>query len=300
MNHVFTNRKAIAVFVLPSLILFMLVGFYPIVQSLYYSLLDWDGIQSSAFTGLNNYKDLLFADSYGMGFMHSALNTIYLAVLSIVLQLPIALLLALILARGIKGEKFYRTVYFVPVLVSSAVIGMMFLKFYNPNYGIVNSFLEKVGLSAWTHDWLTDSKTALISILIPIIWQYIGYHMLLMYAAIKGIPEDLYEAAKIDGASPVRMSISITIPLIVPILRVCVIFAVIGSLKFFDHVYVMTGGKPAPETDVPSTLMYSTIFTRHMYGYGSAMAIFMVVECLAFYLILQWLIRTREEREEGR
>ncbi|UUZ80465.1 sugar ABC transporter permease [Paenibacillus sp. P26] len=297
MNQVFSNKKAIAVFILPSLILFTVVGFIPILQSFYYSLLDWDGIQPAKFVGFAYYKDLFITDTYGMEFGHSVLNTIYLAILSVCLQLPIALLLALILAKGIKGEKIYRTIFFIPVVVSSAAIGLMFLRVYNPDYGVLNVFLQRIGLKSWTHDWLTEDKTSLISILIPVIWQYIGYHMLLMYAAIKGISEDLYEAATIDGASGIRTAISITIPLIVPILRVCIIFAVIGSLKFFDLVYVMTGGAPSPSTDVPSTLMYTTIFTRHMYGYGSTMAIFLVIECLVFYLVLQRVLKTREEKE---
>ncbi|MCL9661970.1 sugar ABC transporter permease [Paenibacillus hunanensis] len=297
MDQVFRNRKAIAIFVLPALILFTLVGFYPILQSFYYSLLDWDGIQAGTFVGLANYIDLFVTDTNHLNFVHSLVNSIWLALASIFIQLPIALLLALILARGIKGEQLYRTIYFIPVLVSSAVIGMLFQRFYNPNYGLINTVLKQMGLESWSHDWLVDPHTALISICIPIIWQYIGYHMLLMYAAIKGISEDLYEAAKIDGASAVRSVFSITIPLIVPILRVCIIFAVLGSLKLFDLVYIMTSGRTSSATDVPSTLMYSTIFNRFMYGYGSAMAIFMVIECLFFYLVLQWLIRTREERE---
>lgn len=300
MQQVFGNKKAIAIFIFPSLILFTLVGFIPIVQSVYYSLLDWDGIQPARFTGLSQYKDVFFTDTYGMEFNNAIVNSIYLAILSVFLQLPVALLLALILARGVKGEKIYRTLYFVPVLVSSAVIGMMFLKIYNPNYGVLSMMLEKFGLGNWTRDWLTDSGTALTSIMLPTVWQYIGYHMLLMYAAIKGIPDDIYEAAKIDGASGVRAAFSITLPLITPILKVCVTFAVIGSLKFFDLAYIMTNGAPNPDTDVPSTLMYSSIFSRNMYGYGSVMAVFMVVECLLFYILLQKLIKTHEDKEAGR
>ncbi|MFC5469084.1 carbohydrate ABC transporter permease [Cohnella suwonensis] len=299
MHQVFGDKRAIAVFVLPALILFTLVGFVPILQSTYYSLLDWDGIQPAKFAGIDAYKDLFITDNYGLGFNRSILNTLLLAVLSVFLQLPIALALALILAKGVKGEKVYRTLYFLPVLVSSAVTGVMFLKIYNPNYGVLNRVLENIGLTAWTHDWLADSKTSLLSVLIPVVWQYIGYHMLLLYAAIKGIPDDLYEAAKLDGASETRTAFSITIPLIKPMMKVCVIFAVIGSLKFFDMVYIMMGGNPTPETSVPSTLMYTSIFTRNMYGYGSAMAVFMVLECLVFYLALQKLIRTHDEKESG-
>ncbi|PZT52853.1 carbohydrate ABC transporter permease [Paenibacillus silvae] len=297
MHQVFGNKRAIAVFVAPALILYILIGFIPILQSAYYSLLDWDGISPAKFIGLASYKDLFFTDTYGMEFNHSILNTLYLAVLSVIFQLPVSLLLALVLARGVRGEKLYRTLYFIPVLVSSSVIGVMFLKIYQPDYGLLNTFLKQLGLGSWAHDWLTDSSTALISVIIPIVWQYIGYHMLLMYAAIKGLPEDLYEAAKIDGASGLRTAFSITIPLISPILKVCVIFAVLGSLKFFDLVFIMSNGYPTPETSVPSTLMYTAIFNRNMYGYGSAMAVFMVIECLVFYLVLQKMIRTYDERE---
>ncbi|MBD0380931.1 carbohydrate ABC transporter permease [Paenibacillus sedimenti] len=299
MQQVFGDKKAIAVFVLPALVLFILAGFIPIVQSVYYSMLDWDGIGKGKFVGLALYKDLFFTDTYDMQFVHSVLNTFYLAVLSLVLQLPFAFFLALVLARGNKGEKFYRTLFFIPVTISSAVIGLMFLSILNPNYGLLNTMLEQLGLHAWKHDWLTDEKTALSSIMLPAVWQWVGYYMLLIYAAIKGISEELFDAAKIDGASRWRTTFSIVIPLVTPILKVCIVFAIIGSLKFFDLTFIMTNGTPAPATDVPSTLMYATIFKRNMYGYGSAMAVFMVVECLVFYGVLQWLFRVRGE-ENGK
>jgi raffinose/stachyose/melibiose transport system permease protein len=297
MQQVFSNKKAIAVFVLPALVLFILVGFIPILQSIYYSMLDWNGIGKGEFVGLALYKDLFFTDTYDMQFIHSVWNTFYLAILSLCLQLPIAFILALILARGIKGEKFYRILFFVPVTISSAVIGLMFLSILNPNYGVLNVILEHIGLESMKHDWLTNDKTALASIMLPAVWQWVGYYMLLMYAAIKGISEDMFDAAKIDGASGIQTAFSVVIPLVTPIIKVCVVFAVIGSLKFFDLTFIMTSGTPSPATDVPSTLMYSTIFRRNMYGYGSAMAVFMVVECLVFYFVLQWLFKARGEEE---
>lgn len=295
MQQVFGDKKAIAVFVLPALVLFILVGFIPIVQSVYYSMLDWNGIGKGKFVGLALYKDLFFTDTYDMQFVHSVWNTFYLAILSVGLQIPFAFLLALILARGVKGEKFYRTLFFIPVTISSAVIGLMFLSILNPNYGVLNAVLDHLGLHGWKNDWLTNDKTALSSIMLPAVWQWVGYYMLLMYAAIKGISEEMFDASKIDGASRWRTTVSIVIPLITPILKVCIVFAVIGSLKFFDLTFIMTNGTSAPVTDVPSTLMYSTIFKRNMYGYGSVMAVFMVVECLVFYVVLQWLFRTRGE-----
>jgi len=291
----FRDKKAIAVFVLPALILFLVVGFVPILQSVYYSLLKWDGLSSPIFVKLANYKDVFFSDFYGIGFSRSILNSLLMALMMVVLQLPIALLLALILAHGLRGEKVYRTIYFIPVVISSAAIGVMFLRIYNPDFGVLNVLLDRVGLSSLKRDWIANNRTALMSIILPVVWQYIGYHMLLMYAGIKGIPDELFEAAVIDGASPVRTAFAITIPMIKPILRISLVFAILGSLKFFDLVFVMTGGSPNPLTDVPSTLMYNTIFTRRLFGHGSTMAVFLVVECLVFYLLLQRTLRSPDE-----
>lgn len=297
MEQIFGDKKAIAIFVLPALLFFIVFGFIPILQSFYYSLLSWDGIQQSNFVWFANYKDIFFVDTYGMTFVRAVLNSLLLALMSVLFQLPIALVLALILAGGVRGEKIYRTIYFVPVVISSAAVGLLFLRIYNPDFGMLNIFFDNLGLGAFRRDWLSNENTALLSVFIPVIWQYIGYHMLLMYAAIKGIPDELYEAAEIDGASNARVALTITIPLIRSILGVCLIFAVIGSLKFFDLVYVMTGGAPSPVTDVPSTLMYTTIFTRRLYGYGSSMAFFLVLECLAFYLILQHVLKLNTEKD---
>ncbi len=295
MKRVFGDRKAIAVFVLPALVLFIIVGFVPIIQSVYYSTLKWDGLGKAVFVGLANFKDIFITDFYGMKFNNSIVNSLLMALLMVLFQLPMALLLALVLAKGVRGEKFFRTVYFIPVVISSASIGVMFLRVYNPDFGVLNALLDQLGLSALKKDWIASKDTALISIIMPVVWQYIGYHMLLMYAAIKGISEELFEAAVIDGASAVRTAFSITIPMIRPILRVCLVFAVLGSLKFFDLVFVMTGGAPNPLTDVPSTLMYNTIFTRRLFGHGSTMAVFLVIECLVFYLVLQRTFRNPDE-----
>jgi raffinose/stachyose/melibiose transport system permease protein len=296
LNQVFGDKKAIAFFVLPAFILFVLIGFVPIVQSVIYSLQDWDGIHAPVFAALQSYIDMLTSDSFGVQFGNAVLNSLYLAALSVFVQLPVAFVLALVLANGVKGEKVYRTIFFIPVVISASAIGVMFLRILNADFGVLNGVLDAMGLSNLKHDWLSDPATALASIFIPALWQWIGYYMLLLYAAIKGIPDELYEAAKIDGASPLRTVFSIVIPLIRPVLRICVVFAVIGSLKFFDLTYVMTAGSASPATDVPSTVMYTTIFVRHLFGYGSAMAVFLVAECLVFYLVLQNSLKSEQEK----
>ena len=219
-------------------------------------------------------------------------NAFIFAGLSVFIQLPLALLLALTLAKGIKGERFFVAVFFIPVLLSTTVIGQLWMKIYNPQYGIVNSFLRAVGLDTWCKTWLGDQKYALAACFIPMLWQYVGYHMLLMYAGIKSLSPDIREAAKIDGANDHQLSRYITIPMIKPVLRMCVIFAVTGSLKAFDLIYVLTGGGPAHASEVPSTLMINMIFDRSRYGLGSSIAMFIIFLCFFFAILIKRCFRT--------
>lgn len=288
MNSILSNKKIICIFVLPTLIIMSAIVFIPIILSVKYSMFDWGGVGTGTFIGLENYKNM-FMD---MRFLHSVKNSLLFAVVSIVIQLPISLLLALILASGVKFEKFYRTVYFIPVIISTVVIGQLWIKIYNADYGLLNTILRAIGQSQLAHDWLGKEDTALISCFIPILWQYVGYHMLIMYARAKSISSDINEAAKIDGASPIKTAFYITIPLLKPILKVCMTFSLIGALKVFDLIYVLTNGGPFFSTEVPSTLMYTTIFDNYKYGYGSAISVFIIIECLILTVILDRVIKT--------
>jgi raffinose/stachyose/melibiose transport system permease protein len=292
MDRVLGNKKAYCVFVLPSLVIYFILVAVPIFMSGYYSTLKWNGIANQqAEIGLRNYVDLFTNDP---AFVRAVLNSFQLALWSVLLQLPIALILALVLARGFKGEKFFRTMYFIPVVISSMVIGQLFLKIYNPDYGMLNIVLRSTGLDSLAQDWLGSENTALICAIVPVVWQFIGYHMLLMYTAIKAVPDDIYEAARIDGSTETTTALRITIPLISPILKVCIIFAVTGSLKFFDLIYILTQGGPYHASEVPGYLMYNLLFTQSRYGYGSAVAVFIVIECLLFYFIMQKFFKTEE------
>lgn len=291
MDKVFSDKRAIALFVLPALLLFTIIILLPIFLSSYYSLLKWDGIGEQIFVGFRNYLELF--SNNADGFIKAVRNSIILAVLSVFVQIPIALILALVLSKGVKGENLYRTIYFIPVIISTTVIGQLWMKIYHPEYGMLNILLESVGLGEYKNMWLANTKTSLFSAFVPIVWQYIGYHMLLIYASIKSISTDIFEAAKIDGASAFVTSYKITIPLVKPILKVCIIFAIIGSLKSFDLIYILTNGGPAHSSEVPSTLMYSTIFDKYQYGYGSAMSVFIMLECLVFTMITQRLFREK-------
>lgn len=290
MNRVRQNKVAIIIFMLPAVLLFSLIIIAPIIMSSYYSLLDWDGITKGTFVGFKNYIELFTSKS--AGFPKTIGNSLLLAVFSVLIQLPISLGLALLLSRGIKGERFFVSVFFIPVLISTVVIGQLWMKIYNPEYGIVNTALRSMGLEHLCRTWLGDQNTALFAVFIPILWQYVGYHMLLMYAGIKSISPELKEAAKIDGANEWQTARHITIPMIKPVLKICTIFAVTGSLKAFDLIYVLTNGGPAHASEVPSTLMVSMIFGRDRYGFGSAIAIFIIFLCFFFAILIKKCFKT--------
>lgn len=287
MERALRNKKAICIFVLPGLIWFSLIVLIPIVQSSWYSLLNWDGITKANFVGISNYVNM-FKDDL---FIKSNLNSLLLAFLSVFVQLPISMLLALILASGIKGHNVYRTIYFIPVIISSTIIAQLWMKIYHPTYGLLNSFLQTVGLGRFQNEWLANTSTALIAVFTPMIWQYIGYHMLLFYAAAKSIPNEILEAATVDGANYRQISLKIIIPQIVPMIKACVIFALIGSLKSFDLIYVLTKGGPLHATEVPTMLMYTDIFSKNQYGYASGIAIFIILECLVLTGVVQMIFK---------
>ena len=283
----------IIAFLAPGLILFVGVLVAPIALSAYYSLFDWNGFGTKTFIGFSNYKELFTSED--IKFLLALKNSLLLAVLSVFIQLPLSLALALALGKGIKGERLFLSVFFAPVLISTVVIGQLWLKIYNPDYGLLNQLLRAVNLEddimRWSGDtkdilWLGNVKIALGAVFVPTLWQYVGYHMLLMYAGVKGVPIDLREAAMLDGASQGQVNRYIVIPYIKPILKISVIFAVTGSLKSFDLIYVLTNGGPLHSTEVPSTLMISMLFLRNRYGMGSTIAVMLIVLCFAFALLI--------------
>jgi raffinose/stachyose/melibiose transport system permease protein len=293
MNKTLCDKKAIVVFLLPASLFFAVFIVIPACVSLYYSLNSWNGIGAKIWCGLHNYVKLFVNNQDG--FAASMVHAVWIAVASVFIQLPISLFFAIVLARGVRGERFYITVFFIPVVISTTVIAQLWAKIYHPTIGLLNVFLRAVGLGSWARSWLAEPKLALIAVIVPILWQYVGYHMLMMYTAIKAIPQDLFEAAQIDGAGPWHMAFHITIPLIRPILKVCITFAIVGSLKSFDLIYAMTQGGPMGATDVPSTVMVETIFRGNQFGYGSAMAMMIIFMCLLSSLLVKKFFRVEPE-----
>ena len=292
MKKLYSNKWHIIIFLLPALLLFCGVLIAPIGASAYFSFFDWNGFGAKTFIGLSNYKELFTSNA--IGFMKALRNSLLLAALSVFLQLPLALALALTLGKKIKGERMFLSVYFMPVLISTVVIGQLWLKIYNPDYGILNVFLRSIGLENWTRIWLGSKKTALGAVFVPTLWQYVGYHMLLLYAGVKSVPNELREAAMLDGASDGQVNRYVVLPYIKPILRISVIFAVTGSLKSFDLIYVLTNGGPLHATEVPSTLMINMLFLRNRYGMGSTIAVLLIILCFGFALLINVIFREED------
>ena len=292
MDKMLGKKRYIAIFVLPSFILFICFVVAPLVVTGIYSLFEYDGIGAMNFLGLNNYIELFTKDRY---FPTALKNSFILAGASIFIQLPLSLLLALILSRGVTGEQFFRTVYFIPVVISSMVIGQLWMKIFNSQYGLLNILIRFFGDKEFEFSWLSTPSTAFICTVVPAVWQYIGYHMLIFYAGIKSISTDYYEAAIIDGATKAQVSLKITLPLIAPVIKTCLLFSLTGSFRAFDLIYVMTGGGPNHASEVPGTLMYNNLFRRGLYGYGSAQAFFIVVECLLFSFVIRKIFKKSEE-----
>ena len=288
----FKKGFAIVVFLLPGLFLFISILIAPIAVSLYRSLYDWNGFSEGTFIGFQNYVELFTNGS--IKFMTSLKNSLILAAFSVFVQLPLALFLALLLGRKIKGDRVFLSIYFMPVLISTVVIGQLWLKIYNPDYGVLNRFLDLVHLGRFKHVWVGEVETALGSIIVPTIWQYVGYHMLLMYAGVKGVSTDLREAAMLDGASKWQVDRYIVIPVIKPIIRVSVIFAVTGSLKTYDLVRILTEGGAYQSTEVPSTLLENMLFLRNRYGMGSTISVMLIALCFAFAMLITAAFKERE------
>ena len=288
----FKKGITIFLFLLPGLALFVSILIAPIAVSLYRSMYDWNGFSEGTFIGFSNYVELFTNGS--IKFITALKNSMWLAFFSVFVQLPFSLFLALLLGRKPKKERAFLSIFFMPVLISTVVIGQLWLKIYNPDYGLLNRFLDAVRLGNLKHVWVGDVKTALGSIIVPTIWQYIGYHMLLMYAGVKGVSMDLREAAMLDGATPWQVDRYVVIPIIKPIIRVSVIFAVTGSLKAYDFVRILTEGGPFQSTEVPSTLLENMLFLRNRYGMGSTISVMLIFLCFAFALLITAAFRERD------
>jgi len=289
MKTVMSNKFAICLYVLPALLLILVLIYIPIVLTGYYGLMDWDGIGAMKFIGLDNYVQLIKDKMFWTSTYHSVLLAVFSAI-----SLIFYLIISVILASRIKGANLLRKIYLIPMLLSSVAIAQLWLKIFDPTNGMLNKLLELFGVEN-TPIWLADPNLVLVAIFVPIIWQYAGFYIIIYYAALKNVPEEVIEAAKIDGATPWQIAYRIKLPLISGVIKVTIVLAIVGSLKYFDLIYVMTGGGPNGSSEVIASYMYKEAFKTYNFGYGSAIGFALLILCLVMTWIIQKLTASRED-----
>ena len=278
----------IALFLLPALILFLLFVVYPIFRSIYFSMFDWNGLGPAVdFVGLQNFKDILIDQV----FLKALRNVLLIIVFSVGVQLPLALALAVMVGRNLPGRGIFRTIFFMPYVLSEINVAIMWMLLYNPDpeRGLLNGIAVLLG--SGPIGWLSNTNLVLFSIFIALTWKYFGFHMLLYLAGLQNIPHELEEAARIDGANNFQNFFYITLPLLGSTIRTSVYLSVLGSIQQFIMVWIMTKGGPVNASETLATYMYRFGFVRFQLGYGSAVAIYMFILCLIFSLIYQRLTR---------
>lgn len=272
------DKSKVLLFLLPALIIYILFLIIPMVGAVYFSTVNWNGIMGTPlkFVGLQNYLSAFKEPA----FILSLKNMGRMVFFSVIFHTPIALLLAVAINTKCRGYRFFKVMYFVPTIFPLTAIGLLWYFIFMPN-GSLNTLLEFMGLADLAKGWLVDSGTAMNTIIFVNIWAGIGYYMVILIAGLTTIPDEIYEAADIDGATPIKKFFHITVPMLKPILSMCILMDIIGSVKVFDLIFVMTEGGPNGLTNLPTTLMYYDAFRYDNYGRGSAIGVIILIIALA-------------------
>jgi len=282
----------IALFSGPALVVYVAFVLLPIGFALYYSLYKWNGLQAlDNFVGFGNYRRA-FTDPV---FLRAARHNLFFVVTSIAVQLPIALGIAVLLNRRIRGRAVLRTLIFVPYVVSEVITGVLWLLILQPE-SLLDRLMESAGLGSWVQLWLANEDVVLWTLLMILTWKYIGFAIILFLAGLQNIPDELHEAAAIDGASWWQIQRSITVPLLGPTIRIWIFLSMIGSLQLFDVVWIVTGGGPANASATMATYMINVGFYRSQFGYGSAVAVILfTVSFVAAFVYQRFVLRRDTE-----
>ena len=282
------DNLTISLFLLPALILFSIFVLFPIIQSVYYSTFNWKGFGPAVdFVGLENFKKIL-TDRV---FLVALRNGLLIVTFSLLFQLPLSMFLAVMVARDLPGRAFFRTVFFMPYVLSEVITAYIWLFLFNPDpeRGFLNALVTLGGGKPVL--FLGNTDIVLITVFVVLTWKYFGFHMLLYLTGLQNIPTEIEEAARIDGANSIQSFFYITLPLLGSTIRTSVYLSVIGALQVFALVWIMTKGGPVNASEMLATYMYRFSFVRFQLGYGSAVAIYMFLICVAFSLVYQRLTR---------
>lgn len=286
------TRLEIAVLLGPAVLLFLTFVIFPVFMAAYYGFFRWNGFgPATDFIGLQNYRVILTDPT----FLNALKHNLFIVVLSLVFQGPIALALALLMNRKMRGQTAIRVLIFVPYVISEAIVGVGWSLILSTN-GALNGFLANMGLESWARDWLANPNYAIWSLMVILTWKYVGFAVVLFLASLQGIPTELYEAAAIDGATFWQTQRRITLPLLGPTIRIWAFLSIIGSLQLFDLVYIIWGQYIADTAGVSTMAWYMALNGRLSgnYGFGNAVAVVMFIISLIIALVYQRFVLSRD------
>ena len=284
------KAATIIFFLMPSALLFGYFVILPVIRAVYFSFFKWNGMGPlTNFIGLTNFIDILNSEH----FRQSLGNNLFIMAFSLLIQLPFSLGLALLVGRRLKGRTFFRLVFFLPYVLSEVVTGLIWSLIYHPEIGLLNRLIQFFVPSFESVVWL-GIDTVMPALFAVITWKYFGFHLMLFVAGLQDIPVEIEEAALIDGATPLQATRYITVPMLASTIRISVFLSVLGSLQFFDLIWVMTLGGPLNKSETMATYLIKFGFQRFTLGYGSAVAVLLCLMCLVFSLVYQRFAMRRD------
>lgn len=299
MQGVLKDKKAFLAFLLPALLFYLFSVFYPIEESIRLSFMKWNGLGAKKFVGFGNYAKLFQDKVFYTAFWN---NLVYLVIV-VSMQLLIGLLFAVLLTYLKKGVTLIKTLYYIPCIITTVAVTQLFRSMYATQpEGIINKFLKVIGLGHYATSWLTNTKTVLACVSIPEGWRYTGMYMVIFFAALISLDPEICEAAKMDGANGWQILVRVKMPMIKEILLLTLTMALTGALRGFDIPFILTNGGPGNVSELMSTYMYKKAFGSNQFGYGSAIAVFIIVESMLVVSILNriFAMGDRKERKQFR
>ena len=293
MKSIRSNKYTILLFVAVPMLIYVFFALIPILYNIYISLFDTNLLTPGKFVGLKNYARLLKDTT----FLRALRNNIFLVIGSLAAHMGLGLFFANAIFQKVKGSKFFQSVFFLPSVICGVAVGLIWTFVYHGNYGLLNAFLKLIGQGDLQQVWLSNKNLALICIIVVVMWQWVGYHVVIQLAAMRNIPQELYEAAQLDRASEWQQFKNITVPLIRPILKVDAVLIITGALKYYDLVAVMTNGGPNHATEVMSTYMYYEAFNVLKFGYSSAIGVVLLILCMSAVMLTNKVFKTENYME---
>ncbi|MFF1343171.1 carbohydrate ABC transporter permease [Streptomyces sp. NPDC058290] len=282
---------SVAWFLVPALVLFLVFVLAPIVVAVYTGFFKWGGIGPlDDFISLENYATL-FRDQVFLGDLRRGL---YLIALSITVQLPFALFTAVLLNQRLRGRAVYRMLFFAPYVLSEVVTAVLFTMIFLPGAGMADHLAGALGLEGLQGKWLADPSTVMPTLFVVMTWKYFGFHMMLFLAGLQSIPNEVLEAASIDGAGAWQRFRHVTLPLLGPTIRISAFLSIIGAIQLFDLVWVMTAGGPNHSSETMAISMFQFGFKRYQVGYASAISVVLFMISLVFSLFYQRYVLSRD------